>query len=1639
MTRFDDNSKRDSYKAPEAFEQYNTCSSKDSSFRDWQSHAHGRGNPPNISVADRDREKSNRHSKEWSVRPPSNLNRTPKIMDVPWTEVKRSGKGGNTPAHNPTAVMKPTTTAAKAKQALAMDNSTSASSASSTTSTSSYKDALLAKEKKANHQNENPVSSHGKSKASATEATGNKQIKQQTNLLHYMKEKKHGITGAPKERITATPSASSPKRASPSNTRKRLQASETPEKGPKLHDKLEPGTSSDREAIKRGASRQKASDPTKNDKTDPKSKKETKAVPKKEIADLSPSSWPSSTSSDSLEASVSEVAAVNQREENAESINSNNNSNVQTDENSGVAGTSSGSHDSSPAVESEASTSTGSSAETGDVASSTSTGSSAETGDGASSTSTGSSVETGDVAWTHEDLRAHLTRNQCSNNSKMTRGRLLELAGSTGGLPSLSESEGNKSELTTKQIRKILIKRGIKPAIHTTSRCKLFSMFIKSGGEPTDASDSEEEERSIKVEVNAEDSEEEEGSNEVEVNEEAEQTALRMHSNFNAYLTGKKNVNVDESSISSLEEPLIAASSNNNSPLRSSKSIEYDAQDYYVYEPEEIIDNPETEFDSNESTGNLLSPSPADAEMETSSIQTSGNEYMTEVLGQMVGKNETTVKGQTLSTAVVGATIRVANETSPTRQAGITYTPCPDSMNHLLRSTPDNASQGYVEHNATEISAYWDLAIKSKEEQRKFRKGEEFKRRYDVVINDGMKDGGIDIHNTLGIYDINKAAGSNIITLTAHHFDAQGDRFGTRNHAIFLKTQSILEKCLRSCYSNLTIVHARASDAMSPLSHPILQTDGTSCGTKAITAAVIFSQVPIGAEKAVFEKYLSLYDQAEVEKFEDQWTYGMIPSFFQACARNPDPNVSEYVRPPVPLLHSIRSQVRTEAMARQPPVGGEGPGPPPLGGADLPAGGGASARGPSNRQDQRGHKNSSKECRKKPCGVLNTPKWPAKPYKSASATTPFNQKPRNLPPSATNYRPDELDDDDPDLAGIGDDSSASSSDVQATSKYLNVWFGPPPDDVDPKDFLCSKMQSLAKEAFEVDPDFEFQTTSQLKVSPSQISKSTNQKKEADQMWLRFVAVTPYSMQKVDTNSVDEDGNVRQPQPIYGTIKVTTSLSLESIPTELFPITASLDLKLFSKKIQTLHSENVGMLTGLHTDNDPEAVKDSVERGLHRYTSRKGTPDIEVSVSIRPIKLSKTHAANSQFANLAPSVQKLHRAFHLEVSSSRAAEVIEFFAKANNDGTMMRLFGGTSGFCSMGRRAKRDNEAQLFQAQQIQHHHTLQKHFRVATFHGVHSPFTVFNSENVDGSTSKDKKLTLKQVLMSVTGSDTAEDKTRSKVILAVLRPRTGPNAGSTQVTYRNDARGTSDVNGGKLLVNGPYIHIIREMLKNPSYYIAHYMKDVLHLSPSTIASGLRGVEFDYSITWWEQSSFNPQTRELTVSEAFRVSSPSNEVTAAIFRGYDLTEPTGTDATEDKQFIFDARIKHPDQDRRVGGDGASARTNATNVSSVAASKKSTDPQNVRESYLRSKKKSVEQLTDIANKDAQILEMKRNQEEMARIIEAMRDGGNDSAIHDLLTKMQIEKEPSTKVVFGTSQDAADSVDEKKSDDDSDVTAK
>ena len=215
------------------------------------------------------------------------------------------------------------------------------------------------------------------------------------------------------------------------------------------------------------------------------------------------------------------------------------------------------------------------------------------------------------------------------------------------------------------------------------------------------------------------------------------------------------------------------------------------------------------------------------------------------------------------------------------------------------------------------------------------------------------------------------------------------------------------------------------------------------------------------------------------------------------------------------------------------------------------------------------------------------------------------------------------------------------------------------------------------------------------------------------------------------------------------------------------------------------------------------------------------------------------------------------------------------------------------------------------------------------------------------------------------------------------------------------------------------------------------MKCILGYSDGTIASALGGVSFEYQVSWRDHSSFNPKTLELTVSPEFAVSSNSAQegldflrVFAQEERDSDVDpESEGEDDNSDddgtkwrqKQFLIDARILHPDQTKRVGGDGASVRTDASGVSSVARSEQSTGTRNVKESYLAAKQKNLDQLNTIAAKDDQIQQMKKEHEKLAEMLAQLRakeSGAGASNPPTLKTRSKRKK-----VLFKNNNDEAE----------------
>ncbi|EJK62189.1 hypothetical protein THAOC_17208, partial [Thalassiosira oceanica] len=905
--------------------------------------------------------------------------------------------------------------------------------------------------------------------------------------------------------------------------------------------------------------------------------------------------------------------------------------------------------------------------------------------------------------------------------------------------------------------------------------------------------------------------------------------------------------------------------------------------------------------------------------------------------------------GSWLSTAAVAVACDLTTKASKATSSESTTVLDPDALGQLIRDIPPTIDDDYlrVAEPYFELEKHYSSRDMSRNQQR----SSMCRFRLQLALNDGMKKGSVPSHNSYAVIDVVKEQGSMGLSVSAYHFDpssTNAQSTPSRNYKVFRTLLQILVRLLQATHPSLSVKNNMDLGKDATIIHSMVQNDGNSCGPRSITAATIMSSVRINAPKEEIDATLSSFSRADAETYE--------------------------------------KKMRLQSSAIRPKS--------------------SSTRDGHPKEDDQVADSKSAN------------------HHSPNATVPFNSDPPSLP-----QRPCQAGtfDDDFDLEGMGEEPILPEEET-IQGRYFTVMLEHPDEDSDPKELFQTKLSELVETVYSLDQEANILKTSILPFSPSELSKEVDLSNFDCASWLRFCHLSnpAYSLRKINPDeAVDDQGNLRKQSPIFGTIHVESILPPEVITSESFAQLSLLGIKIFDKAVQVLQSEPTAALSGVSIKFDPSGVKDRTKQLLEKYHSgpnRYCKEDLDfgkIQVKVRPIRLSKSHQGQSVFASLPPEQQAVHKAFHIEAPAEQAAAILAYLEKPDKDGSLHRIFGRSAGFFAVGRRTSGDVTVQNEQTQQIHNQHTVNQYFGVETLRGLHDPFKRFNVALADGSAPANKKSSLKQVLMAIRGSDTAANYTASPVIMTVLRPSSGPNAGSTQVAYRDDRKGTGAIRGGKRKTNGPYVSILSQVAKCPGYFMAHFMKCILGYSDGTIASALGGVSFEYRVSWRDHSSFNPDTLELTVSPEFAVSSNSAQegldflrVFAQEERDSDVDqENEGEDDNSDddgtkwrqKQFLFDARILHPDETKRVGGDGASVRTDASGVSSVARSEQSTGTRNVKESYLAAKQKNLDQLNTIAAKDDQIQQMKKEHEKLAELewVSGGRSGRADGGARDELS--------------------------------------
>ena len=212
--------------------------------------------------------------------------------------------------------------------------------------------------------------------------------------------------------------------------------------------------------------------------------------------------------------------------------------------------------------------------------------------------------------------------------------------------------------------------------------------------------------------------------------------------------------------------------------------------------------------------------------------------------------------------------------------------------------------------------------------------------------------------------------------------------------------------------------------------------------------------------------------------------------------------------------------------------------------------------------------------------------------------------------------------------------------------------------------------------------------------------------------------------------------------------------------------------------------------------------------------------------------------------------------------------------------------------------------------------------------------------------------------------DTPEGLTTRRAIDQIVAIEVGPNAGGTPIVHFNDSKGEK-FKGKRRGADGPITTCVRNLVDHPAEWCYLYTKHELGYTEGSARAAMQSFT-EASRALIDDATWIPEERRVDTpfpsergDDYVRRQGAMFEKLGVEYEDLDLTDflegkaKVDAEDVEKEKIMRDNTIPEDGQARKVGASGASARTDASGVSSVASSAKSTSSFNLRDNYCQSK--------------------------------------------------------------------------------------
>ena len=499
---------------------------------------------------------------------------------------------------------------------------------------------------------------------------------------------------------------------------------------------------------------------------------------------------------------------------------------------------------------------------------------------------------------------------------------------------------------------------------------------------------------------------------------------------------------------------------------------------------------------------------------------------------------------------------------------------------------------------------------------------------------------------------------------------------------------------------------------------------------------------------------------------------------------------------------------------------------------------------------------------------------------------------------------------------------------------------------------------------------------------------------------------------------DQYGKKIEQKNIYGTLLLQSSLDPEFLCNSVNGDLGRHGISLRVKRVQDISSSTTCALIGVHyshcTAGASEALVHVIEATERNMIRTSGENKRYEDIPLPPIVLTTRVLRDPHTGNntgkleLKRNMQHLKTALHLEMSTEDTKRINKVLIKADTSGILTRAFGPHATLLWANNNFKPKSVKDLQdELTMIKIQASLNLGHTTVTLHGITVISLPFKVALANGTTPKKSTMTLAKVIMLITAPDTEQNLTRHSVFSQVLPVSKGPEKGTARATYHDDTKSRT-FRGKPRTKDGPNTGLVRNMAEYPVDYLFCFMRHELGYTEGTCYSALQGCNQEL-VSSVDLAEWN--------SETFRVSSPlrgESTVDSYIARSLGRFQELGMDdfdfsgLTESKQEVDDEDAEkeklmrdhklYPDLDNlpKVGASGATARTDASAVSSVAPSAKSTASINIEGAYRKAKMKLANKTVEAANQKSELsAQVEEEKARVATLLKMMQDAGIDTA--------------------------------------------